>query len=241
MTPAELADFRDALGRATSQPGLNYYHRVSDKYTQHVNVWTVDEDVRRHVFNRRRAEIARQLSQSRGIRLWHDQIIIKMPGNSPSPWHHDLPLWPMIDSGTVTCWLALVDVTFDMGCMHFIPGSHRWGRLAFTTLPSQILDSLDGAGLIVPEEQRDNLKPVSIELRAGSCTFHHALAMHYAGPNVTDRPLVGFITNYMPDGVRYSGQKHVTTDPLGLAVGQPIAGDLFPIVASADPAEVVSL
>jgi ectoine hydroxylase-related dioxygenase (phytanoyl-CoA dioxygenase family) len=231
LTPAELDDFREALARATGQPGAGYFHRVGEQYTQHVNLWTAHERVRQHVFTPRLAEIARQLSRSERVRLWHDQLIVKLPGNRPSSWHQDLTLWPMVEAGALTCWLALVDVTVEMGCMQFIPGSHRWGRLAFATLPRDLVESLEGVRLLVPEDKRDQVRPQTIELTAGSCTFHNALTLHYAGPNQTDQPRLGFIINYMPDGTTFSGKPHVTTDPLGLEVGQPITGDLFPILA----------
>ncbi|MBI2940576.1 MAG: phytanoyl-CoA dioxygenase family protein [Chloroflexi bacterium] len=238
LTPTELSDFRAALAEATDQPGLNYTYRVGEQYTQHVNVWTTHPAVRRHVSNRKLAEIARQLSQSPRVRLWHDQLIVKMPGNRPSSWHQDLTLWPMIESGPLTCWIALVDVTVEMGCMSFIPGSHCWGRLAFGTLPVDVTDTLEGVRLLIPEDKRDQVRPVTFELKAGSCTFHNCLTLHYASPNRTALPRLGFIINYMPEGITFSGKKHVTTDPLSLSVGQPIAGELFPILASADPREI---
>ena len=227
----EVADFRQALAEATGQPGLGYYYRQGEMFVQHVNLWQVHEGVRRYVFDPRLAEIARQLAQVPRVRLWHDQLIIKMPGQESTWWHQDLPLWPMIEAGALTCWLALVDVTVEMGAMHFILGSHRWGRLAITSLPHEILYDLEGLRYLVPEDKQDLLKPVVYELKAGDCTFHNALTLHWTRPNTTDQVRLGFIINYFPDGVRYSGRKHVITDDLGLAVGQPIAGERFPILA----------
>ncbi len=241
LSRAELNDFRQALAAVTDQPGQGHLHQVGNKYTQDVNVWTVHEGVRRHVFNPKLAEIARRLSRSKRIRIWHDQLIVKMPGNRPTQYHHDLPLWPMIEAGALTCWIALVDVTVDMGCMRFIPGSHQWGRLAFATLPNETLENQDGLRMVVPEDKYDALESVTVELKAGSCTFHNALTIHHTGSNLTDRPRMGFIINYMPDGTRYSGKPHVTTDPLGLAIGQPLSGELFPILASVDQSEVAAL
>jgi ectoine hydroxylase-related dioxygenase (phytanoyl-CoA dioxygenase family) len=238
LEPAEVADFRAALARATARPGEGYFFNQGQQYTQHVNVWTADAAVRRFVFNPKLAEIARRLSRAARVRLWHDQEIIKMPGDRPSSWHQDLTVWPMLEAGPLTCWLALVDVPVEMGCMSFLPGSHRWGRLAVHTIPRELLESLDGVRLVVPEDKRDQLKPVTAPVAAGSCTFHNSLTLHYAGPNRTDRPREGFIINYMPDRITYTGRKHVTTDPLNLAPGEPIAGDLFPILASVDAAEV---
>jgi len=239
LSPNEVRGFRDALAQATSRPGTGYFFREGQQYTQHVNLWTTSDAVRPYVFNPKLAEMARQLSQSQRVRLWHDQEIIKMPGNRASSWHQDLTVWPMVEAGPLTCWIAMVDVTVQMGCMSFIPGSHRWGRLAVQSLPNDMLDSLEGVALLVPEDKRDLVKPTTIEVKAGSCTFHNALTLHYAAPNQTQQPREGFIINYVPDDITFNGKKHVTTDHLNLTPGQPIAGDLFPVLASIDPSEVV--
>ncbi|HEV7216469.1 MAG TPA: phytanoyl-CoA dioxygenase family protein [Chloroflexota bacterium] len=232
LTPDEVATFRAALAEATARPGDGYFFNKGAQYTQHVNVWTTGEAMRRLVFNPTLAGIARQLSRSAEVRLWHDQEIIKMPGDRPSAWHQDLTVWPMLEAGPLTCWLALVDVPVEMGCMSFLPGSQRWGRLATASLSHEALESLDGVRLLVPDDKRDKLQPVTVPVTAGSCTFHNSLTLHYAGPNLTDRPREGFIINYLPDTIHYSGRRHVTTDPLQLAPGAPLAGDLFPVLAS---------
>ena len=131
----EVEAFRKALAEATSRPGEGYFFNKGVQYTQHVNVWTMGEAIRQYVFNPTLANIARQLTRSAQVRLWHDQEIIKMPGDRPSSWHQDLTVWPMLEAGPLTCWLALVDVPVEMGCMSFLPGSQRWGRLATASLP----------------------------------------------------------------------------------------------------------
>ena len=80
--------------------------------------------------------------------------------------------------------------------------------------------------------------PVKTELKARSCTFHDSLTLHYAERNQTDRPGQGFIINYLPNDVSFSCKSHVTTDPLNLPVGKPIAGEMFPILASRDEAGI---
>ena len=54
---------------------------------------------------------------------------------------------------------------------------------------------------------------------------------HYAFPNTTNRPRRAMIIIYMPDGTTYSGQRHICTDSLGLAIGAPLAGEFFPVLA----------
>ncbi|MGQ9739180.1 MAG: phytanoyl-CoA dioxygenase family protein [Armatimonadota bacterium] len=64
-------------------------------FVQKVNLWRVHEGIRRYVLSPKIAEIARQLIGARAIRLWHDHLLTKMPGDSkPSPWHQDRPSGP---------------------------------------------------------------------------------------------------------------------------------------------------
>src|SRR5437773_1727508 len=95
---------------------------ISKVFLQKVNLWRDHEGMRQYVFGGRMAEVARRLSGSPRVRLWHDHALIKRPRDSkPSPWHQDLPYWPMNEPGTLSCWMALDDVDRDNGCMEFIP------------------------------------------------------------------------------------------------------------------------
>ena len=67
-------------------------------------------------------------------------------------------------------------------------------------------------------------------MSAGSCTFHNGLTFHYAPPNRSSAVRRAFVVIYMPDGTTYSGQRHICTDGLGLSIGRPIAGEMFPVL-----------
>lgn len=239
LTPEETADFLRQVKDLEVEQTRSYFYRENPQYTQHVNVWRDHAALRRHVFNARLAEIARRLSRAGRLRLWHDQAIIKPPGGRPTTWHQDLPAWPMIEAGTFTAWIALVGATVASGALQYIPGSHRWGRLAHTTLPRELIETPEGLRYLVPEDKLDQLTPVSMELPAGGVTFHHSLLLHGASPNITGGARYGFIVNYMPDGVRYSGRPHPVVEEGQLAPFDVIAGPHFPILWSEDSREVV--
>ena len=71
--------------------------------------------------------------------------------------------------------------------MQFIPGSHRsevrWHR--------HIDDDPLVHGLITDDV--DPSLAVACPLSAGGATFHHCRTLHYAGPNLTDRPRRAYI------------------------------------------------
>jgi phytanoyl-CoA hydroxylase len=232
LTPEELDAARRGVDEAVrkreelSQSNLvdSDYARV---FVQMVNLWQVSDILRPCVLSAKLASIAKRLSGFQSVRLWHDHALVKMPGDSkPSPWHQDLPYWPHDRSGSLSCWMALDDVTEENGCMWFVPGSHQWGRLE----PISLTDPQDIFSL-VPDPAGKDFTPVPQPLKAGSCTFHDSLLFHYAGPNRTERPRRALITIYMENGTRYTAAPHCVTDPLGLKAGDALEGDLFPVLA----------
>lgn len=70
--------------------------------------------------------VARRLMGA-DLHFAYDQLIMKPAGDPhPTPWHQDSGYWQGRERA-LTCWLAVEDVDADMGCMQFIPGSHREG------------------------------------------------------------------------------------------------------------------
>jgi len=200
-------------------------------FLQMVNLWERYPAVRAHVQNPRIGEIARQLAGARGVRLWHDHALIKYPRDSkPTVWHQDWVYWPMRETGALSCWMALDDVTVKNGCMSFIPGSHLLGPLSPIDLGNADEDALLR---LFPAEERSRFAPVAVEMKAGSCTFHDGLTFHYAGANVTDAPRRAMVTIYMPGGTTYKKLEHLIGDRAGLREGEEFHGPLFPVVAGA--------
>lgn len=208
---------------------------------QFVNIWKVCPEYEETLHNPTVTGAIRDLMQAPRVRLWHDQVISKPPGdNKKFDCHHDFYFWPMDRPRMITCWLALDDATVANGCMHVIPGSHRDPRFqpADCDLSEDIFLSPRPLGPGAPgslyQEVRgydvDHTTPV--ELKAGECMFHHCLNYHLTPQNVTERQRRAFIMIFMPDGTRYNHTQsptHPCTSYLNLPDGTPYSGDLFPI------------
>jgi non-heme Fe2+,alpha-ketoglutarate-dependent halogenase len=54
--------------------------------------------------------------------LWNSSFWKVPPASVRTPWHQDALYWPT--AFTLTCWIALTDVTEDSGCLTVAPGSH---------------------------------------------------------------------------------------------------------------------
>ncbi|OAS13473.1 phytanoyl-CoA dioxygenase family protein [Paenibacillus oryzisoli] len=213
-----------ALSLQTDKKGGSYYRVLN----QRVNVWRDHGGMHKYSFNPRFAQMALELTGASGIRLFHDHALWKMPGDSkPTPWHQDYPYWPMTEQGAMSIWIALDDVDESNGCMMFVPKSQNAGKLNHIDLanPQDLFEFVKGTDY-------ENAKPVKVPLKAGSCTFHNGLTFHYAHSNVTDKPRRALAIIYMPDGTTFSGKKHAITMDLNVQENQPLAGRMFPLLAS---------
>lgn len=237
LTAAELAAIRSAMSEIIERRDVEGIERKEGDgakaekiFLQRINLWRVHDGIRRHTLNPKLAEIARCLAGVERLRVFHDHMLTKMPGDSrATDWHQDAPYWPMEEAGrTISCWMALDDVTEENGCMWFVPGSHKFQvREVVHILDDEHEDIFER----IPEADRRNIRRVPVHLKAGSCTFHNGYTFHYAGPNRSNAPRRAMVTIYMPDGTRYNGNEHCVTDPLNLGKGEELSAEVFPLVA----------
>ena len=202
----------------------------SNKILQMVNLWQNFDDIKRYSLNSRIAGMARRLTGSATVRLFHDQALVKEPGPSaPSPWHQDQPYWPVVEPGMLSCWMALDDVTIEKGCMQFIPGSHHWGEFA----PMSFTGGGPSLDDILSDEQKAAWNAVPIELKAGDCTWHHGWTWHYTNANSTNETRRAMVTIYIPEGVTFAGddkQDHPLSPTITIKKGEPLRGSVFPLI-----------
>ncbi len=220
----EAETFRAAAEAAAARMKKMAY--AGTTFDQCVNVWREDETMRRLTLHPNLAAVAEKLA-GKALRLWHDQVLIKRPRvSTATEFHQDQPYWPHGESpDPISCWVALVDVPAERGCMTFLPGFQRRDDL-----PEQDLQSSASLMELCPEMRWS--ERVTLPLRAGDCTFHHGRTPHMATPNVTDEARVAHVVIYIDAATVFTGaREHPVTDPLGLEPGEPLDGELFPAAA----------
>ena len=97
----------------------------------------------------------------------------------------------------LSCWIGLDDSTRDNGCVHYVPGSHRWNLLPVTGLA----DDMDAIQAVLTATQKQEFKPVAIELKSGEASFHHPLMVHGSFANQSNRARRAAVINVFRDGV----------------------------------------
>jgi ectoine hydroxylase-related dioxygenase (phytanoyl-CoA dioxygenase family) len=166
------------------------------------------------------------------VRFWHDQIFSKPARHGGVvAWHQDYSYWTRtVPQAHISCWIGLDDSTRENGCLHYVPGSHRWPLLPRTALADNMEAVLD----VLDAEQRKNFRPVAVELRAGEASFHHSMLLHGSYANRSPRPRRALVMNVFRDGVRSDSVAPPLEGVPPIPRGQPMSGQFFPLLY--DPA-----
>ncbi|GAB3417220.1 phytanoyl-CoA dioxygenase family protein [Flindersiella endophytica] len=221
LTADEVAHFNAAAKAYLERHRAESLHK-NGVFTQLVNVWQHDEAMRSLTLHARIARVAEQLAGI-PLRIWHDQMLVKEPHNdAATEFHQDRPYWPhQDDRGSLSAWIALVDVPPERGCMTFLPETQHLKGFR----PQNLQDEED---LFEVDPSLRWLPRVTLPLQAGDCTFHSSYTGHMALPNRTDLARIAHVNIYMDEATRFNGNPHVVTSPLGLNVGDRLDGETFP-------------
>jgi ectoine hydroxylase-related dioxygenase (phytanoyl-CoA dioxygenase family) len=173
---------------------------------------------------------ASQLLRGR-VRFWHDQLFVK-PANDGGivAWHQDYSYWTRTRPvAHLTCWIGLDDSTMENGCVHYVPGSHKWNLLPRGSLA----DDMNAVIERLTDAQKEAFKPVAIELKAGEASFHHPLMLHGSYANRSSRPRRAAVLNFIRDGVTSDTDEPLLDGVPPIAKGSVIEGRFFPLVDAA--------
>lgn len=204
---AEVIDTVASMGKrkiagkgADLGEGDAYYEKV---FTQRLNLWRLSDTVKSYMLNADLGHMLSRLAGVEGLRVWHDQALIKEPFANPTAWHLDNPFWSFFSKQSISVWIALEDATPFNGCMYFIPGTHKLADFS----PQEIGSNL--SGLFKKYPAMGEIDPVPVPMKAGDCSFHNGLVVHGAGANMTRGRRIAMTCAYMPEGSTFNGQQNI--------------------------------
>ncbi len=203
-----------------------YYEKV---FTQRLQLWKDNERVRKLMLDERLGKMAAKLAGVDGIRIWHDQALVKPPFGEPTAWHLDVPFWSFSSKQAISIWVALDDITKENGCLYFMPGTQEETSFDNPGITEEI------ASLFGHYPQFRSRDTVAVTMKAGSCSFHSGSVVHAAGANMTPYPRRAMTCAYMPDGSTFNGQQNILNDRefAQLEVGQVLDdNEKFPLIYS---------
>jgi ectoine hydroxylase-related dioxygenase (phytanoyl-CoA dioxygenase family) len=204
----ELETWRAVVGDAVDQRlaernGLtnlgsdDFYRQV---FTQCLRLADTHAGIAELVRDPRLGELAATLTGVEGIRIWHDQALIKQPYGNQTAWHLDDPYWAFYTRNSVNMWFALDDATLANGCLWYLPGTHLEASYELVKIGRNMADLFK----LYPHWKE--IEAVPAPCPAGSVVVHNGMVAHAAGPNMTPRPRRAMTSVYFPDGERYNGR-----------------------------------
>ena len=171
---------------------------------------------------------ASQLLGGKAVRFWHDQLFCKPARHGGVvAWHQDYSYWTRtVAMQHLTCWTALDDADTSNGCLHYIPGSHRWGLLDAPPLAG----NMEGLLPFLTPQQRAEFNPVSIPLQTGFATFHHPLMVHGSYANRSERSRRALVLNVFADGTLSNTDEPLLHGVPPIPKGEKMQGKFFPLL-----------
>ena len=126
------------------------------------------------------ARIAAAVLGHQELRRIYKFCFCNPPGiGSGVPWHQDQALWSQWMPESVTCWVALSEVTPENGCLQFVPGSHERGIVPH--VPAEDTHPH------VPDSEIDEDDIEYAVMDPGDAVLFDPLVFHQSGANDTDR------------------------------------------------------
>ncbi|OPX14986.1 phytanoyl-CoA dioxygenase family protein [Gordonia sp. i37] len=190
-------------------------------------------------------EIAAQMQPANSrLRFFYDQVFAQEPGaGTGAPYHQDFAYLPIRGSLHFRIWVPLDVVTPDSGAVRYLKGSHRgpvYRPRSFSGDPK--VSAIYGQSPYpeIPEAFTDSPAAWFVgEANPGDALLHHPKTVHGSPRNASARYRRAVTTIFVGDDVVWDPRPgtsfdHIGTigdfDPPDVIAGQPIAGDLFPVV-----------
>jgi len=179
-----------ALQRVLGNSG-HTKHRFFDgqpgEFIETVRNFDVTPELQRLLYDSPIADMIAVLIGSERVWYYSDEFFIKGPSSNRTPWHQDLPYWPMEGTQIASMWISLDPLTKEE-CLEYIPGSHH--RTIFDGFnPRRVNEdpTLPFYGEEYPrlpdiEAERDQWEIWSWPITPGDVVLAHPGVLHGGGP-----------------------------------------------------------
>lgn len=230
---------------AGASPTAAEYGRKAGRFYGDFFLWLRNPTFKAFALESPLPALAAALMGSASANLFYDQLFVKEPGSvERTPWHQDIPYWPVAGRQVVSIWTPFDPAGPDNGVVTYVRGSHLWGRTfrpqafdvanagAFSASPYQPMPDIEGQ---TPAEDF-----LSWTLEPGDVLVHLGLTVHGAAGNSTAATRRrALAVRYTGDDARYDPRPGTFMDIAhvrahipapDIAAGAPMGGALFPRV-----------
>jgi hypothetical protein len=186
--------------------------------------WT-DPYLRGVITSRRVSSAVTALMKQTDALVTHDISFFQLVGSPGTAYHQDYSYQPFDRKGSLTLWIALADMTPEMGPLRYLRGSHLEGPLG-------LIESRDIRDIY--PHLRDSEVVGGQALKAGDAQAHWELTVHGAAPNQGPDRRDAIAFRYMRSDTIYTGLTHPHWNKFNLRPGTRFADSgQFPRVGPA--------
>ena len=239
LAPNELTTWRHEIDAAVKQqrggqtldgsPAGSKEGHYANVFLQQMLLSRISGGVRKLMHEPQLGRIACDLSDIDGIRIWHDQALIKEPLANATAFHRDVPYWSFDSRQAISVWVALDDATLQNGCLYFLPGSQHLTDF----VPSGIGENMGELTARYPALA--DIEPIPVPVTAGDAVYIDGMVAHGAGPNMTTGYRRAMTCAYMPDGATFNGKRNILSESYqsSLSIGDTLDNnDELPLIFS---------
>jgi ectoine hydroxylase-related dioxygenase (phytanoyl-CoA dioxygenase family) len=224
----------DAIVRISALAGESA--KIDDGFSGDVFVWKLHDSFRDLALFSSLPDLAQQVLRTERVNFFYEQFFVKRAGSPVrTPWHQDIPFWPVQGNDLVSFWITLDPVTRESSGLEFVRGSHRWPERFKAISPGEdpYLADSDMPRPPTDAELRADHEILGWDMEPGDVLVFGSSVLHGSGGNASnqnDRRALAF--RYTGPDVTYAPRP--ATMPLlwphGLSKGDPLGGPLFPQV-----------
>ena len=215
-----------------------------------VRHFAVTPEFQRLLYDSPIADMAARVLGSENIWLLFDHIFVKEgPFTRRTPWHQDLPYYPLAGEQIVSMWITLDPLPREE-CLELIPGSHR--RImydGFSPADAGVDPTKGFYGKELPrlpniEAEREKWNIVSFDVTPGDVLLLHPGVLHGGGQTTNGRRRRTLSVRLYGDDIvfatRPDSRPTVPLTPglkLKLKPGDPLRSPYYPRLRPLPPAE----
>ena len=235
LSPEVITFFNEIISEKVSE--MNKETRSLDDRTtygkaflQLFNLWLEDDRIKALVLSKRLGQIATELMECTGVRLYHDQALFKEAGGGITPWHADQFYWPLQTDKTVTAWIPLQEIPLEMGPLEFSAGSH-------VITDGRELEIGDESEAKIEQRLRvTDFAHVAEPFDPGEISFHSGWVFHRAGANSTNQMRKVMTIIYMDSQMKLKAPENKNQQAdwdtwcPGAVIGEEINSPINPVI-----------